>query len=96
MGKKEIIAILRDYKKQFARQYGIIDIGVFGSVVRDEIREDSDVDVVVRISKPDLFMLVGIKTELEDRLHRQVDIITYSENMNQFLKKKIDGEAVYA
>ena len=56
MTKNEIIEILRDYKKEFAEQYGIMDIGVFGSVVRDEGGEDSDVDVVVRISKPDLFM----------------------------------------
>lgn len=40
-------------------------------------------DVVVRILKPDLFMLVGIKTELEERLQRPVDIVTYRENMNQ-------------
>jgi len=88
MGKKEIIEILRSYKKEFARQYGILDIGVFGSVARDEIGRDSDVDVVVRISKPDLFMLVGIKNDLEERFHRSVDIFTYRENMNQFLKNK--------
>jgi len=96
MDKKEIIEILRGYKNEFAEQYGILDIGVFGSVARGEVREESDVDVVVRISKPDLFMLVGIKNELEERLHRTVDIVTYRENMNQFLKKRIDGEAVYA
>ena len=62
--------------------YGILEIGVFGSVAREEVRENSDVDVVVRISKPDLFMLVGIKDELEERLHRSVDIVTYRENMN--------------
>ena len=95
MGKKEIIEILRGYKKDYAEQYGILDIGVFGSVARDEIGEDSDVDIVVRISKPDLFMIVGIKNELEERLHRSVDIVTYRDNMNQFLKKRIDGEAVY-
>ncbi|MBE9485945.1 MAG: nucleotidyltransferase domain-containing protein [Desulfuromonadales bacterium] len=96
MGKNEIVEILRDYKKEFAEQYGILNIGVFGSVARDEAGEESDVDVVVRISKPDLFMLVGIKHELEERLHRSVDIVAYRENMNQFLKKRIDGEAVYA
>ena len=53
-------------------------------------------DIVVRISKPDLFMIVGIKYELEERLHRSVDNVTYRDNMNQFLKKRIDGEAVYA
>jgi len=96
MGKAEIIEILRAYKKEFAKKYGIIEIGVFGSVALDEVGKDSDVDVVVRISKPDLFMLVGIKNELEERFQRSVDIVSYSENMNQFLKKRIDGEAAYA
>ena len=96
MGKNEIITILRDYKKRVARQYGILEIGVFGSVVRDESGEHSDVDVVIRISKPDFFKLAGIKSDLEDKLHRQVDVIAYSENMNQFLKKRIDSEAEYA
>lgn len=96
MDKGEIIEILRGYKKEFAEEYRILDIGVFGSVARDEAGVESDVDVVIRISKPDLFMLVGIKEELEERLHRSVDIVTYRENMNRFLKKRIDEEAVYA
>ncbi len=96
MGKTEIIEILRDYKDEFSEQYGILEIGVFGSVARDEVGDDSDVDVVVRVSKPDLFGLVGIKVELEERFQRPVDIVLYSENMNQFLKKRIDGEAAYA
>lgn len=96
MTKNEIIEILRDFKKEFAEQYDILDIGVFGSVARDEFDEASDVDVVVRISKPDLFLLVGIKDELEKRLLKPVDIVTYRKNMNRYLKKKIDGEALYA
>lgn len=95
MGQKEIIQVLRDYKREYAEQYGILEIGVFGSVARDEAVENSDVDVVVRIVKPDLFLLAGLKYELEERLDRQVDIVTYRENMNQFLKKRIDGEAIY-
>ncbi|MBN1850531.1 MAG: nucleotidyltransferase domain-containing protein [Deltaproteobacteria bacterium] len=96
MERNEIIEILRAYKKEYADQFGLLEIGIFGSVARDEIREDSDMDVIVHISKPDLFMLAGIKQDLEERLHRSVDIVTYRENMNQFLKKRIDGEAIYA
>ena len=96
MSKAKIMEILRNYKKEFAAQYGILEIGIFGSVARDESDKDSDVDVVVRISKPDLFMLVGIKNELEERFQRTVDIVLYSEDMNQFLKKRIDGESAYA
>ena len=96
MDKKEIIDILRHYKKEHAKEYGILDIGVFGSFARDDVGEGSDVDVVLRISRPDLFVLAGIKNELEERLKRTIDIIAYRESLNKFLKKRIDGEAVYA
>jgi uncharacterized protein len=96
MKKKEIIEVLRDYKNEFAEQYSIQEIGVFGSAARDEIRDDSDVDVVVHIKRPDLFKLAGIKQELEERLHRSVDVVSYRENMNQFLKTRIDRESIYA
>ena len=96
MGRKDIIKQLQRYKSEFAEQYGILAIGVFGSVARDEAGPASDVDLVVHIQKPDLFLLVGIKEDLEQRLHRPVDIVTYREGMNRLLKKRIDGEAVYA
>ncbi|MFA5866187.1 MAG: nucleotidyltransferase domain-containing protein [Phycisphaerae bacterium] len=95
MGKKDILAILREFKSQFADQYGILKIGIFGSVVRDESREDSDVDVVVEFKQPDLFTMAGVKIELEDRMHKPVDIVAYRKTMNQFLKKRIDKEAMY-
>ncbi len=96
MKKEELIDILRNYKNERANYYGIMTIGIFGSTARGDAREESDVDIVLRIREPDLFMLVGIKEELEERLHRPVDIVTYRDNMNLFLKKRIDKEAVYA
>ena len=96
MRKQEIIKVLKSYKQDTAAKYGLRDIGIFGSVARDEAGEESDVDIVVHITQPDLFMLAGIKDELEERLHRPIDIITYGQDTNQFLRKRIDSEAVYA
>jgi len=96
MTTSDILAVLRDYKVEAAERYGLQTIGVFGSVARGENGSRSDVDIVVRISQPDLFVLAGIKSDLEERLHLPVDVVTDSENMNRLLKRRIEREAVYA
>jgi predicted nucleotidyltransferase len=93
--REEIISILREFKNEYAEEWGIIALGVFGSVARGKADESSDIDVVVRLQKSDLFMLVGIRNELEERLKLSVDIVTYRDAMNQFLKTRIDREALY-
>ena len=57
--------------------------------------EESDVDVVVELSRPDLFALIGIKQELEELLQCPVDVLRYRETMNPFLKKRIEQDAIY-
>lgn len=93
--REEILEVLRHHKEELANRYGVTKLGVFGSVARDEAREESDVDVVVTLRQPNLFMMVHIKDALEAALHRPVDIVQYREQMNQFLKQRIDREAVY-
>jgi len=93
--KNEVLAILRYHKPRFSEQYGVTNLGVFGSVARNEAQPDSDVDIVVRLREPKLFFLVHIKETLEEVFQRPVDIIQYREKMNPFLKKRIDRDAVY-
>jgi len=89
------LEILRKNKTEFEKKYGITEIGVFGSVARGDAEEGSDVDVVVKMKKPDLFYMVHIKEELEAEYKTGVDIIHYREKMNEFLKRRIDRDAVY-
>jgi len=95
MEKDEILLCLRQYKGTKGKQYKIIKMGLFGSAARDEMKKRSDIDIVVELGKADLFNLIGIKQELEEQLHRKVDIIRYSPGMNDFLKKRIDKDAIY-
>lgn len=95
MNRDEILRYLRRFKELNAEKYQIIRMGLFGSAARDTMNENSDIDVVVETKTPDLFLLVGIKQDLEEELHRPVDIIRYRETMNAFLKSRIDREAVY-
>ncbi|MBF0475891.1 MAG: nucleotidyltransferase domain-containing protein [Deltaproteobacteria bacterium] len=93
--RDEIILALRKFKEINPKKYNIIRIGVFGSAARDDMKEESDIDVVVELTEPDLFKLIGIKQDLEEQLRRPVDIVRYRNNMNGFLKGRIDKEAIY-
>ena len=95
MEKDKIMHALRNFIALNRDKYEIIRLGVFGSAARGDMNEESDIDVVVELGKPDLFYLVGIKQDLEEKFRRPVDIVRYRETMNGFLKKRIDKEAVY-
>ncbi len=93
--REDIIRILETYRGELARKYGVTRLGIFGSVVRNEAVDESDVDIVVETQVPDLLMMVNLKEDLERLLQRKVDLIRYRARMNPFLKKRIDKEALY-
>ena len=95
MSHTEILNILKAFKKKCADQYGIISLGLLGSAARKESGADRVVDVVIKLKKQDLFNMIGIKQDLEEMLHTNVDVISYREKMNAFLKNRIDKEAIY-
>jgi predicted nucleotidyltransferase len=94
--RREILRRLARFSKMRGGEFGLLRIGVFGSAARDQLGPQSDVDVVVEISEPDLLLLVGIQQELRELFGRQVDIVHYRPTMNPLLKQCIDQEAVYA
>lgn len=70
-------------------------IGLFGSVARNEENDDSDIDILFSLYEPiGLFTLSKIHFELEEKLHKKVDLI--SENgLNKFIKEKVLQEVKY-
>ena len=95
LNRNGVLQTLRHFKEMNAERYAINQMGLFGSLARETDNENSDVDVVVELSEPDLFVLISIKQNLEEILKCHVDIVRYRETMNPFLKKRIQKEAVY-
>lgn len=95
MNREEIIQLLKIFKEENKNKYHIKKLGIFGSVAKNRIKDESDIDIVVNLTRQDLFELIGIKQDLEERLKYPIDIVSYRETMNSFLKKRIDEEAVY-
>ena len=96
ISKEEALSVLRKHKTELTTSFGVTEIGLFGSVARGEARPDSDVDVVVKMRKPNLFSMVHIKESLEKELQRPVDIVRFRDKMNPYLKARIESEAIYA
>ncbi len=72
-------------------------IGVFGSYSRDENTEDSDIDILYSFdSKYSLFDLAGLKIELQEKLHKEVDLVEFTA-IHPRLKEQIlnDAKIVY-
>jgi uncharacterized protein len=72
----EILDSLRQAKPQLAAAFRVQEIGLFGSVIRGEQREDSDIDILVDLpEEADLLDLIGLSQFLEERLHHKVDVV---------------------
>ena len=95
MDKNKIILFLKNLKNSTQDKYHIKSIGLFGSVVRDTIDEPGDIDVVVELEFPDLFILADIKYDIEMEFKVRVDVVRKRENMNRFLKQRIEREAIF-
>lgn len=95
MTREDVLTTLARFQRTKQDEYHIRRIGIFGSAARDRLGAASDVDVVVELVEPDLLALVSIKQDLEELLHRPVDVVRYRERLNPFLKRRIEQEAIY-
>lgn len=96
MKKDDILQYLEEHKSEFEKKFGVRKIGLFGSYARENHHQDSDIDIVVELEKPDLLTLVGIKQTIEEHFNKKVDIVRYREKMNHVLKDRIDRDVQYA
>lgn len=77
---------------EICRQNDVAKLGVFGSTVRGEATETSDIDMLVYFSKPkSLLALVKLKRELSNALQKEVDLLTEAA-ISPYLRDKILSE----
>ncbi len=93
--REEILRYLRNYKQEKQEIYHIKKIGIFGSYARGEADEESDIDIVVDFSEPDLLNQVGIMQELKEQFQKNVDVIALWKRMNPRLRARIQRDAIY-
>lgn len=95
LNRSKVLEILSQLKPSLIEKYGVTQLGVFGSVARDQATANSDVDIVMQIERPNLFASVNIKLELEEALRVPVDLVRYRKRMNAHLKHRIEQDVLY-
>lgn len=86
---------------ELCRSYGVAELALFGSVLRDDFHAESDVDVLVSFgpeAHPSLLELVELREDLKDLFGREVDLVERAGLRNPFRRRAIlsTAEVVYA
>lgn len=77
MNRADVLALLTQQREVLAQRFGATGLALFGSAARDEMRPDSDVDVLVDFDGPATFDgYFNLKDFLEQLLGRPVDLVT--------------------
>jgi predicted nucleotidyltransferase len=95
MNRVEIVVALQQHRAEMSARFAVESVALFGSASRDELREDSDVDVLVSFRGGATFDgYFGLKRYLEALLHRPVDLVT-PNSIKPRLRRNIEGELLY-
>jgi hypothetical protein len=95
-----VLAITDEQLRSFCRRNQIARLSLFGSALRDEMREDSDIDLLVEFqpgAEVSLLDLAGMEIELTEALGQKVDLRTPAELSRYFRDEVLAAaEVLYA
>lgn len=96
MTTDECLQKLKQFKMQYADEYGVERIGIFGSFARGEQKDNSDIDIYYEGKSLGLKSLVSFPAELERMFGMPVDVVRKHNNLRPSFLKRIMNEIVYA
>lgn len=94
MNRTKALQLLRDHMSTLVSEYGVRSLRLFGSMSRDEAREDSDIDILVSFDGPATSArYFGVQFYLEDLLGHPVDLVT-DKALRSELRPYVEREAL--
>ena len=93
MTRDELLIKLRELKPWLEEQ-GIVNVRLFGSYARDEAGPDSDVDLLVEVTRPLGFRFFGVERELSATLGVPVDLGTEG-SLHRLVRKQAMRDLVH-
>ena len=91
--RREILHLL-EKNRQAIKSFGVTEIGVFGSVAREEQTDASDVDILVELEKQTFDSYMKLLFFLEDLFERKVDLVM-KDAIKPIIRDRILSETIY-
>ncbi|MHC1610524.1 MAG: nucleotidyltransferase family protein [Candidatus Methanospirareceae archaeon] len=74
---EEIKKVISNHKRELKEKYKVKEIGIFGSFVRGEAKEESDVDILVEFEEPiGFFKFLELEEYLSNLIGKKVDLVS--------------------
>jgi hypothetical protein len=86
--RQRVLDLIRQEWEGIHERFGVRRLGVFGSCVRGEAREESDVDILVEFDQKTFNNYMDLKFFLEDHLGRRVDLVI-AEDLKADLREEV-------
>jgi len=100
MGHEKAVALPREKIMEFCRTHHICKLSLFGSILRDDFSENSDVDILVEFEpgqRVGFLKLAGMELELAEIIGRRIDLRTPAELSRYFRQDVLaSAEVQYA
>ena len=81
--------------ENLCREYSVAELAIFGSAIRDDVRPDSDIDLLVTFqpeAKISLIGFIGLPQQLEEVLGRKVDLVS-KRGLKPLIRDKVINSA---
>ena len=94
--RNQIINLLRAEKSYLTKEFGVVNIGLFGSFATGLSDMNSDIDLIVELTEPRFDYLAGLQVYLEKKFSRKIEIVRKGNRINTRFFQNVEKDAIYA
>lgn len=97
MRVEDLILILKGLAPSLRQKYGVVSLGLFGSVARGDSDAHSDIDVVVSFApgaRYSLMMLAGVKCDVEAAVGQEIDLVVDHEQLRPAFRRSLERDFI--
>ena len=92
--RNTILSLLKAEKSYLTKEFGVVNIGLFGSFARGQSDRNSDIDLIVELREPRFDYLAGLQIYLEKKLSRKIEIVRKGNRINSRFVQRVEKDTI--